>query len=51
MLYLKASNLEDIEKEYLFMKDMPLDENGFTNPWYGISRQDFAEKALKQMIA
>lgn len=51
MLYLKAANLEDVEKEFLFMMDMPVDENGFTNPWYGILWEDFEEKALKQMIA
>ena len=32
MLYLKAANFQDIEKEYLFVRDMPVDENGFTNP-------------------
>lgn len=51
MLYLKEANLEDIEKEYLFVRDMPVDENGLTNEWHGISREDFEEKAIKQMIA
>ena len=32
MLYLKAANVQDIEKEYLFVRDMPVDENGLTNP-------------------
>ena len=51
MLYLKEANYEDIEKEYLFVRDMPIDENGMTNEWHGISREDFEHKALKQMIA
>ena len=51
MIFLKEANHEDIEKEYLFVKDMPIDENGFTNEWHGISREDFEEKALKIMIA
>lgn len=51
MLYLKEVNYEDIEKEYIFVRDMPIDENGFTNEWNGISRDVFESKAIKQMIA
>lgn len=51
MLSLKEANLEDIEKEYIFVRDMPPDENGLTNEWHGILREDFEEKALKKMIA
>lgn len=51
MLYLKEANLEDIEKEYLFVRDIPIDENGFINEWHGISHDEFEEKALKPMIA
>ena len=50
MLYLKAANLADIEKEYSFVRDMPEDENGMTNPWHGISREEFNE-ALNTMIS
>lgn len=49
MLYLKEANFEDIEKEYLFVCDIPEDENGFTNQWHGISREDFVD-ALQEMI-
>ena len=51
MLYLKDANYDDIEKEYLFVKDMPVDENGLTNEWNGISREEFASTALPAMIA
>ena len=51
MIYIKEANYEDIEKEYLFIRDMPIDENGMTNEWYGISREEFEDIALKQMIA
>ena len=51
MLYLKEINYEDLEKEYLFVCDMPLDENGLTNPYHGISREDFEGRALPEMIA
>lgn len=51
MLHLKEANYEDIEKEYLFVRDMPVDENGLTNPYHGISREEFESKALPEMIA
>lgn len=51
MVYLKEPNYEDIEKEYAFVRDMPVDENGFTNEWNGISREDFEQIALKKMIS
>lgn len=51
MLYLKEANYNDIEKEYLFVKNMPIDENGLTNQWHGISREDFEKDALPTMIA
>ena len=51
MLYLKEINDKDIEEEFLFVRDIPIDENGFTNKWNGITREDFENKALKEMIA
>lgn len=51
MLYLKKINYENIEKEFLFVRDMPVDENGMTNKWNGISREDFTNKAITEMIA
>lgn len=51
MLYLKEANYEDIEQEYEFVKAMPVDENGLTNEWHGISREDFEKNALWEMIA
>lgn len=50
MLYLKEANYEDIEKEYIFVCNMPANENGFTNIWNGITRKSFEEKALPQMV-
>ncbi len=51
MLYLKEANYEDIEKEYIFVRNMPADENGMTNDWHGISFEEFENVALRQMIA
>lgn len=30
---------------------MPADEKGLINKWYGISRDDFEDKAIREMIA
>jgi len=50
MLYLKEANFEDFEKEWLFVRDMPEDENGLTNEWHGISPEAFRQQALPDMI-
>ena len=50
MLYLKKANTDDTEKEYLFVRDVPADENGFINEYHGISREDFGG-ALDTIIA
>ncbi len=50
MLYVKEANLTDLEKEWLFVKEMPEDENGLTNAWPNISRDDFESIALPAMI-
>ena len=51
MLYLKEINYGDIEKEYLFVRDIPFDENGFTNQWYGCSREVFDEVVRKRIAS
>lgn len=50
MIYLKEANVKDAEKEYQFLKDTPVDENGFENKYYGFSYKNFAEKALPEII-
>ena len=49
-LKLIPANFDDLEKEWLFVKEMPEDENGLTNQWAGISREDFEKTALPDMI-
>ena len=51
MLYVKTANQADSEKEWLFVREMPPDENGLTNAWFQVSREDFEARALPQMIA
>ena len=43
MLYLKEINFDDIEKEYLFVRDIPFDENGFMNQWHGLHIYPFCK--------
>ena len=50
-MYIKAANLDDMEKEWEFVRNMPADENGLTNQWAGISREDFENTALPDMIS
>lgn len=50
MLYLKPANYDDIEKEYLFVRDIPAEENSYINEWHGVSREDFERVALRAMI-
>ena len=51
MIRLKRINREDMEKEWQFVRDMPEDENGLTNAYHGISREDFQGRALPAMMA
>lgn len=50
MIYLKEANFQDIEKEYAFIRDIPLDENGFGNEWHGCTREVFEREALPKML-
>lgn len=50
MIYLKKANPEDLEKEWQFVRDMPEDENGLTNEWHGITREDFESRAFPVML-
>lgn len=47
-LYLKATNLEDIEEEYNFLYETPT-ENGFENPYYNSPRENF-EIQIEELI-
>jgi len=51
MLYLKEAGQGDIGKEYAFVRDLPEDENGFTNDYHGLSRAEYEHRALPEMLA
>lgn len=50
MLKLKEANFEDIDKEWILIRDMPADENGMTNSWPGVSKMFFENQAIPAMI-
>ena len=50
MLRLKEANIEDSRKEWLFIRSIPENENGLTNPYHGISEEEFTETVLPAMI-
>ena len=51
MLYLKEANFEDVEKEYEFIVNTPVDENGFTNSGFGCSYDEFINTILPGYIS
>ena len=50
MICLKRANWEDREKEWIFVREMPEDENGLINSWHDVSREEFENKALPSML-
>ena len=51
MICLKKASQDNTDKEWRFVRDMPADENGLTNAYTGISREDFRNRALPLMLA
>lgn len=51
MLQLKPAGNGNIVLEHRFVQETPEDENGFTNPWHGLSLEDYKNAALPEMIA
>lgn len=50
MLYIKKANYKDIDKEYQFLKDLPQNENGVINDYYGLSKEEFTNNSIKKII-
>ena len=50
MLYLKAANLEDEDKEYEAIIKFPEDENGFENKYFNVSKEKFKSEVLPKLI-
>lgn len=50
MLYIKEPHLEDSEKIYNFIQAVPYSETGFFNLYLYISKENFNELCIKQLI-
>ena len=50
MIYLKKANLEDAEKEYALTQKLPANEEGYSNPAYGVSYEDFTSKIIPKWL-
>ena len=50
MLYLKKVNLEDIDEEYKAIKLMPENENGFENKYYNVTKEEFKNQVIPQLL-
>ncbi len=48
-LHIKQVNFDDFDKEYIFIRDMPINENGVSNPYHGIEEGEF-KNAIAQMV-
>jgi len=50
MIYLKKANLKDAKKEYELTQKIPTEENGYKNPVYGVSCDDFVTKIIPKWL-
>lgn len=50
MIYLKKINLEDVEEEFKAISTIPEDENGFENPFYGCTFEEFKNDLIPKTI-
>lgn len=50
MLYLKKVNIEDVEEEYNAIKSMPAEENGFENRYYNVTKDEFLNQVIPNLL-
>lgn len=48
---LRKINVQDSVAQWEFITSLPADENGFTNPYHGISYDDYLKNALPTLIS
>ena len=48
---LREINVQDSVAQWEFVTSLPADENGFTNPYHGISYDDYLKNALPTLIS
>ncbi len=48
---LRKINLQDVEEQWLYTTALPENENGLTNPYHGVSFDEYKEKVLTKQIS
>lgn len=48
---LRKLNLQDAEAQWEYTAALPADENGLTNPYHGVSFDEYVEKVLPMMMS
>ena len=51
LAFLMPACLEEADREWQFIRDLPKDENGFMNAWEGCDKDTFLTSALPEMLA
>ena len=50
MLEIRELNWQDADAIYQVLKELPADENGFMNPYYGIDKETFMHETMPKLI-
>ena len=50
MLELRKMNYEDVVAQWKYVTALPADENGFTNPYEGVSFEEYRDKVLPELM-
>ena len=50
MLELRKMNYEDTVEQWKYVTSLPTDENGLTNPYEGVSFEEYRDKVLPEMM-
>ena len=50
MLELRKLNEQDSTAQWEFISTLPADENGFTNPYGGVSLEDYRDRVLPELM-
>ncbi len=50
MLELRKMNYEDVVAQWKYVTALPADENGFTNPYEGISFEEYRDTVLPELM-
>lgn len=50
MLELRKMNIEDAKQQWEYVTALPADENGLTNPYVGVSFEDYMDKVLPEFM-